>query len=103
MYAIVKINGVQTRVTPDEVIEVPRLAGDPGASLTFEQVLLVGDGDRISVGKPFLSGASLTAEVVEHLRGPKLKIFKYKRRNDYRRRKGHRDERTRIRITGITV
>lgn len=103
MYAIVNINGVQTRVTPDEVVEVPRLAGDPGAKLTFEQVLLVGDGDSISVGKPYLSGASLQVEVVEHLRGPKLKIFKFKRRHDYRRRRGHRDERTRLRVTAITV
>jgi large subunit ribosomal protein L21 len=72
MYAIVKINGIQTRVTPDEVIFVPRLAGEVGASLTFEQVLLVGDGDRITVGKPFVQGAVATFEVLEHLRGPKL-------------------------------
>ncbi len=103
MYAIVKINGVQTRVTPDEVVDVPRLTGDPGAKLTFAEVLVVGDGDSISVGRPFISGASLTAEVVEHRRGPKLKIFKYKRRNDYRRRRGHRDELTRLRITAIHV
>ena len=103
MYAIVNINGVQTRVTPDEVIDVARLASDPGQSLTFEQVLLVADGDRITVGQPYLSGVTLTAEVVEHLRGPKLRIFKMKRRNDYRRRRGHRDELTRIKITAITV
>jgi large subunit ribosomal protein L21 len=103
MYAIVNINGVQTRVTPDEVVEVARLTGDPGKTLTFDQVLMVADGDRISVGQPFLSGASLTAEVVEHLRGPKLRIFKFKRRRDYRRRRGHRDERTRLKVTRITV
>ena len=103
MYAIVNINGNQTRVTPDAVIEVPRLGGEPGRTLTFDKVLLVADGDRISVGQPFLKGASLTAEVVEHFRGPKLKIFKFKRRRDYRRRRGHRDELTRIRVTAITV
>lgn len=103
MYAIVKINGIQTRVAPDAVLDVPRLAGEPGNTLTFDQVLLVADGDRITVGQPFLKGASLTAEVVEHFRGPKLRIFKFKRRKDYRRRKGHRDERTRLRVTGITV
>jgi len=102
MYAIVNINGVQTKVTPDEVLEVPLLAGEPGASLTFDQVLLLSDGDKISVGQPYLQGASLTAEVLEHFRGPKLRIFKFKRRRDYRRRKGHRDERTRIRVTAIT-
>jgi large subunit ribosomal protein L21 len=102
MYAIVNINGVQTKVTPDEVLEVPLLTGEPGASLTFDQVLLLSDGDKISVGQPYLQGASLTAEVLEHFRGPKLRIFKFKRRRDYRRRKGHRDERTRIRVTAIT-
>ena len=101
MYAIVSINGIQTRVTPDEVLTVARLKGEPGESLTFDQVLLMSDGDKITFGQPFLKGASLTAEVVEHLRGPKLKIFKFKRRREYRRRKGHRDELTRIRVSAI--
>lgn len=103
MYAIVDINGVQTRVVPDELIEVPLLKGEPGTRLTFDRVLLVGDGDTISVGRPFVKGAALTAEVVEHFRGPKLRIFKFKRRREYRRRRGHRDERTRLRVTAITV
>ncbi len=103
MYAIVSINGIQTRVSPDAVVDVPRLSGDPGASLTFDQVLLVADGDRIAVGRPFVQGASLVAEVVEHFRGPKLRIFKFKRRRDYRRRRGHRDEVTRLRVTSIKV
>ncbi len=101
MYAIVNINGVQTRVEPDTTIQVPRLAGEPGARLTFDQVLLLADGDSIAVGQPYVPGASLTAEVVEHVRGPKLRIFKYKRRNDYRKRRGHRDDLTRLRVTGI--
>ena len=101
MYAIVKINGIQTRVTPDEVVNVPRLSGEPGDKLTFDQVLLLADGDKISFGQPFLKGATLTAEVVEHIRGPKLKIFKFKRRREYRRRRGHRDEITRIRVSAI--
>jgi large subunit ribosomal protein L21 len=101
MYAIVNINGVQTRVEPDTVIQVPRLAGEPGAQLTFDRVLLVADGDSIAVGQPYVPGASLTAEVLDHFRGPKLRIFKYKRRQGYRRRRGHRDELTRLRVTGI--
>ena len=103
MYAIVSINGIQTKVTPDETLAVPRLKGNPGDKLTFDQVMLVSDGDKITVGRPFLPGASLTAEVVDHFRGPKLRIFKFKRRNDYRRRRGHRDEITRIRVTGISA
>jgi large subunit ribosomal protein L21 len=101
MYAIVKINGVQTRVTPDEVVVVPRLKGEPGQKLTFDQVLLVADGEKIAFGQPYVKGASLTAELMEHMRGPKLHAYKYKRRKDYRRRWGHRDSLTRIRVTGI--
>ena len=103
MYAIVNINGIQTRITPDEVISVPRLAGEPGVKLTFDQLLIVGDGDRIAVGQPYVKGAKATVEVLEHLRGPKLRIFKFKRRREYRRRRGHRDELTRLRVTAITA
>ena len=103
MYAIVQINGIQTKVTPDETLTVPRLKGNPGDKLTFDRVMLVSDGDKITVGQPYLPGASLTAEVVDHLRGKKIKIFKFKRRQDYRRRRGYRDELTRIRVTGITA
>ena len=101
MYAIVNINGIQTKVTPDAVLQVPRLIGAPGDKLTFGQVLLLADGDKIAVGRPFVKGAGVSAEVVDHSRGPKMKIFRYKRRNDYRKRRGYRDELTRIRITAI--
>lgn len=101
MYAIVNINGVQTRVAPEEVLDVPRLKGEPGDKLTFAEVLLVSDGKTISVGQPYVQGAKLTAEVVEHTRGPKLRGFKFKRRRDYSRRWGHRDSLTRIKVTGI--
>ncbi len=103
MYAIVDINGIQTKVTPDEVLKVPLMTGEPGAKLTFDKVLLVGDGDKISVGQPALKGATVAIEILEHLRGPKLRIFKFKRRRAYRRRKGHRDELTRIRVTSISA
>jgi large subunit ribosomal protein L21 len=101
MYAIVSINGIQTKVAPDQVVSVPRVTGKPGDTLTFDQVLLVSAGEKITLGQPYLKGASLTAELVEHLRGPKLKIFKFKRRRDYRRRRGYRDELTRIRVSAI--
>src|SRR5882724_2462706 len=70
MYAIVNINGIQTRVTPDEILNVARLTGEPGAKLTFDKVLMIGDGDRIAVGQPYVTGAKATVEVLEHLRGP---------------------------------
>jgi large subunit ribosomal protein L21 len=101
MYAIINVNGTQTRVTKDEVIEVPRLAGEPGQTLTFDQVLMVADGDKIAVGQPYVKGAKAMAEVLEQFRGPKLKIFKFKRRREYRRRRGYRSELTRLRVTGI--
>ena len=102
MYAIVHISGVQTKVMPDEVLDVPRLAGEPGSNLKFEHVLFLSDGDKISVGRPTVKGASVSAEILEHRRGEKLKIFKFKRRRDYRRRRGHRDELTRIRVIAIS-
>ncbi len=101
MYAIVNINGVQTKVTPDEVLDVARLTGEPGQKLTFDKVMLLADGDKIAVGQPNVKGASVTAEVLEHRRGEKIRVFKFKRRREYRKRRGHRDELTRIRVTGI--
>ncbi len=103
MYVIANINGIQHKVTPDAVLDVPQLAAEPGQKLSFDQVLMACDGDKIAVGQPFLQGVSLTAEVVDHLKGKKLRIFKFKRRHDYRRRRGHRDQLTRIRVTGITA
>ena len=103
MYAIVDIEGIQTKVTPDAVIDVPRLAGEPGAKLTYDRVLLVGNDGKISVGQPTVKGATVAIEIVEHLRGPKLRIFKYKRRHDYRRRRGYRDSLTRIKVTAISA
>ncbi|HYM80239.1 MAG TPA: 50S ribosomal protein L21, partial [Candidatus Limnocylindria bacterium] len=71
--------------------------------LSFDQVLMVSDGDKISIGSPFLKGAMLTAEVIEQKRGPKLRILKFKRRRDYSRSRGHRDEQTRLRVLGIQL
>ena len=101
MYAIVHISGLQTKVTPDEVLDVPRLTGEPGSSLKFDSVLLIGDGDKISIGQPTVKGATVSAEILDHHRGEKLRIFKFKRRREYRRRRGYRDELTRIRVTAI--
>jgi large subunit ribosomal protein L21 len=102
MYAIINVNGIQTRVEPRcTVLSGARLKGEPGDKLTFDQVLLVSDGEKIAVGQPYLKGAALTAEVVDHIRGEKIKIFKFKRRREYRRRRGYRDDLTRIRVSAI--
>ena len=103
MYAIVNINGVQAKAAPEQVLDLPRMKAEPGAKVKLGDVLLVADGDRITVGKPYVKGAEVTLEVLEHFRGPKLKIFKFKRRRDYKRRMGYRDERTRVRVATITV
>ena len=103
MYAIVHIHGIQTKVTPDAVLDVPHMTGEPGANLTFDQVLLLGDGEKISVGRPTVKGATVQVEIIKHLRGDKIKIFKYKRRHDFRKRRGYRDDLTRIRVTAISA
>src|SRR5262249_13025978 len=102
MYAIVAIAGVQMKASPDEVLDVPRLAAEPGGTVTFDQVLLVSDGDQVTVGSPIVPNASLTAVVLEHRRGPKVIVGTFKRRKDNRKRKGHRTDFTRVRVTGIT-
>ena len=103
MYAIVTIAGVQMRATPEAVLDVPLLDAQPGATVTFDQVLLLADGDKITVGQPVVAKAAITAVVLEHRRGPKIIIGKYKRRKDYRLRKGHRQDFTRLRVTDIKV
>jgi large subunit ribosomal protein L21 len=103
MYAIVNIGGIQTRVTPDEVLEVALMPGEPGSKVEFGEILLLGDGDKISIGRPTVKGAKVAVEIVGHLRGEKVKIFKFKRRREYRRRRGYRSELTRIRVTGISL
>ncbi|MCB1184916.1 50S ribosomal protein L21 [bacterium] len=101
MYAVVKIKNQQFRVTPDTKLQVPLLDAEEGASLTFDEVLLVANGEDIKVGTPVVSGASVAAEVVGHGRSRKIVVFKKKRRKNYRRKNGHRQHYTEIRITGI--
>jgi large subunit ribosomal protein L21 len=102
MYAVVKIKEQQFRVTPDATIQVPLLEQEVGASLTFDDVLLVADGDEVKVGTPTVAGASVAAEVLSHGRSRKIVVFKKKRRKNYRRKNGHRQPFTEIKITGIS-
>lgn len=102
MYAVIKTGGKQYRVTTNDVIEVEKLDGEPGDMLTFDQVLMVG-GDAPRIGAPLVDGASVKAEVLEQGRGPKIIIFKKKRRKNHRRRKGHRQHLTVLRVRDIEV
>jgi large subunit ribosomal protein L21 len=101
MYAVIRTGGKQYRVAENDIITVERLPGEAGDTLTLDEVLAVGDGAKVQFGTPTVKGASVAAEVVEQTRGRKIIIFKKKRRQNYRRTKGHRQDLTRLRITGI--
>lgn len=104
MFAIIQTSGRQVRVEPGAVIEILGHGREAGAELTFDQVLFVGkDAGEIVAGAPFVSGAKVVGVVDSEERGPKVRIFKKKRRKQYRRTQGHRDRVTRIRITDIRV
>ena len=104
MYAVVKIKNQQYRVSPDLTIQVPFHDGNEvGDTLNFDEVLMVADGDDIKVGTPTIEGASVAAEVLNHGRSRKIVVFKKKRRKNYRRKNGHRQQFTEIKITGINA
>ena len=101
MYAVIAAGGKQYRVQQGETLRVEKLELEPGNTDELSEVLLVADGDQIQVGAPHVEGAKVTAEVVENGRGPKLRIFKYRRRKGYRRKTGHRQTYTAVKITDI--
>jgi large subunit ribosomal protein L21 len=103
MYAIVRLGGRQYRAVPGEFIDVERLPNETGSEITINDVLLVADGDDLAIGQPTVEGASVSATVEEQFRGEKLIVFKYRQRTTYRRKKGHRQYHTRLRINGINV
>jgi large subunit ribosomal protein L21 len=103
MYAVFRTGGKQFRAEPGKKIRVPSLDMEPGESITFEEVLLASDGTAVQVGAPTLGGATVTAEVVRHGRDPKVTIFKRKRRKGYRRKQGHRQGYTEVRVDQIVV
>ena len=103
MFAVIRTGGKQYRVSPDDIVTIERLAGDAGDAVTFNEVLMVGGDGAPQVGSPLIAGASVVAEVVDQARGPKLTIFKKRRRKNYRRKTGHRQDLTVVRITGISA
>jgi large subunit ribosomal protein L21 len=101
MFAVVKTGGKQYRVTENDVLLVEKLDGEEGSAIQFAEVLMLG-GDDVMLGTPFVKGASVSAEVLEQLRGPKVISFKKRRRkHSSQRTRGHRQHLTRVRITGI--
>ncbi len=102
MFAVFSSGGKQHRVVEGEVIKLERLTAEPGEEVVFEKVLIVADGDEVTVGQPYVDGGKVTAEVLGHDRGKKIRIIKFKRRKDYLRRQGHRQWFTQLKITGIS-
>lgn len=103
MYAVIKTGGKQYRVEPNDVIKIERLQGDAGNDITFEEVLLVGTDGATTVGAPVVDGASVVGTVLEQSRARKIVVFKKKRRKNYRRKAGHRQDQTVVRITDIVA
>jgi large subunit ribosomal protein L21 len=103
MYAVIKTGGKQYKVEKGSTLRVEKLDGDAGTKLTFAEVLLVADGDNVQIGTPLLGGAKVLAEIVGQEKGEKLIVFKFRRRKAYRRKNGHRQSYTAIKVTDITA
>ncbi|MSQ23645.1 MAG: 50S ribosomal protein L21 [Chloroflexi bacterium] len=102
MHAIIETGGKQYRVAPGDRLTIERLETEPGAVVEFDRVLLVEDGAEVQVGHPTVPGAKVLGHVLSHDRGEKLIVFKFKAKSRYRRRTGHRQELTQVRVTDIT-
>jgi large subunit ribosomal protein L21 len=100
-YAVIRTGGKQYRVSPGSTFTVEKLAGDPGQEVRFDEVLLRGDGGSVTVGQPLVDGASVTGVIVRQDRGPRILVYKKKRRKNYRRRRGHRQWETTVRVTEV--
>jgi large subunit ribosomal protein L21 len=103
MFAVVSSGGKQYRVEPGSTVLMERLPSEPGAAILFDRVLLIGDGDDVTVGTPVVSGATVSGTVLGEELGPKLVIFKFKQKVKYRRRTGHRQHLLRVRIDEISA
>ena len=101
MYAIIESGGFQFRIEPGMKLNVPRLTAEEGDSVTIDKVMLLADGEDVSVGSPLVEGASVEAQVLEHGRGGKITVYKRKRRKGYEKTTGHRQDYTRIEIKSI--
>ena len=101
MFAVIRTGGKQYRVAKDDVITVEKLTAQPGEAIEFGEVLMIADGAQVATGAPLLAGAAVSATVVEQRRGAKIIVFKKKRRHNYRRKKGHRQFETVVRVDAI--
>jgi large subunit ribosomal protein L21 len=102
MFAVIESGGKQHRVQEGEVLRLEKLEAAAGDAVTFEKVLMVGEGDDVAVGAPFVDGGRVTAEVLGHGKADKITVIKFKRRKNYHRKRGHRQPYTEVRVTGIS-
>lgn len=103
MYAVIKTGGKQYRVKEGDVIKLETLSGDVGSVIDFADVLMLADGDKVTIGTPFISKALVKAEVIEHARHKKVKIIKFRRRKHSMKQMGHRQNYTQVKITAISM
>jgi large subunit ribosomal protein L21 len=103
MFAVIKAQGKQFKVAQGDTLTIDRLVGDAGATVALGEVLMLIDGGSTKIGAPILSGAKVQAEIVSHSRGEKIKVFKKRRRKNFHRTRGHRQELTTVKITAITA
>lgn len=101
MFAVIKAQGKQYKVAQGDELIIDRLAGEKGAKVSLGEVLMLVDGGKSTVGKPVISGAKVEAEILDHPRGDKIKVFKKRRRKNYHRTRGHRQDLTTVKITAI--
>lgn len=100
-YAVFRVAGKQFRAEKGVTLQVPKLEGEPGSKVTFEDVLLTSDGEKAKAGAPLVKGARVTAQIVRHAKDDKVVVFRFKRRSNYRRKTGHRQQFTEIKITEV--
>ncbi|MCH7714943.1 MAG: 50S ribosomal protein L21 [Gemmatimonadetes bacterium] len=102
-YAIFNVGGQQFRAEAGESVRMPLMDGEPGSKITFDEVFLTVDGDKIKTGQPTVKGAEVLGEIVQHVKGEKIYVFKFKRRKNYRRKTGHRQRYTDVKITSLKL
>ena len=101
MYAVIETGGKQYRVEPGDTVVVETLPGESGDAVEFDRVLLISDDESVAVGRPVIEGARVTGQIVEHGLGEKLTVYKFKRRKNYRKRNGHRQQYTAVKINEV--
>lgn len=100
-YAVIKASGKQYKVSPGSIIEIDKIEGENGKNISFDQVLLASDGEKIEVGTPYVKGASVTAKILEQEKGDKVRVAKFRAKSKYRRVTGFRSRLTKVEITNI--